>query len=265
MIELLVVIVILAILMAVAAPSFLGQTAKAHASAAKQYLTIGYKAAKADATWAHEGAFGNPTEVAGAINESEPEMHATPGTCPDSAIDNNHSHLVVDNSTHGDTLLLCNDPEHTVYTLKVDATHLTPEITKEVIGNSGEVAGLGTLVPDKYGVINPDYSIAFSGPGEMTDAYSAELGTITEAEALQCQSIDGCSVDPADSGTSLFIEPVIIDTIPLTIANDGRWDFPTEDGSTIGASPQDLTSGAHYFIALIKNGEILTWSYYDAA
>jgi type IV pilus assembly protein PilA len=46
LIELLVVILIIATLMAVAAPSFLGQTGKAQDSTAKQALVIAYKAAK---------------------------------------------------------------------------------------------------------------------------------------------------------------------------------------------------------------------------
>jgi prepilin-type N-terminal cleavage/methylation domain-containing protein len=47
LIELLVVILIIGILIAVAAPSFLGQQEKAYKSAAAQDLTVAYKAAKA--------------------------------------------------------------------------------------------------------------------------------------------------------------------------------------------------------------------------
>src|ERR1035437_1739016 len=49
LVELLVVILIVAVLIAVAAPSFLGQTQKAHDSAAQQELTVAYKAATAAA------------------------------------------------------------------------------------------------------------------------------------------------------------------------------------------------------------------------
>ena len=56
LIELLVVIIIIGILLAVALPSFLGQTEKARVSAAKQELRQAYTAAKAYAT-ENDGSF----------------------------------------------------------------------------------------------------------------------------------------------------------------------------------------------------------------
>lgn len=77
LIELLVVILVIAVLMAVAAPSFLGQTKKAEQSTAKQYLTIAYRTAKAD-TVSREGAWGTAAPLASAINTSEPTLHVVP-------------------------------------------------------------------------------------------------------------------------------------------------------------------------------------------
>jgi prepilin-type N-terminal cleavage/methylation domain-containing protein len=54
LVELLVVILVVAVLLAVAAPSFLGLLGRAHDSAAKQYLTVAWKSARADAV-DHDG------------------------------------------------------------------------------------------------------------------------------------------------------------------------------------------------------------------
>lgn len=82
LIELLVVILIIAILIAVSAPSFLNQTKKAHDSAAKQYLTVAWKAARADAVDNPngQGLYRNSASVAAAIVAGEPELSASSGT-----------------------------------------------------------------------------------------------------------------------------------------------------------------------------------------
>ena len=76
LIELLVVILIIAILIAVAAPSFLGQQAKAQDSSAKQGLTVLYKAAKADSVDNDpQGAWKSGGDLdAKVFDKSEPQM-----------------------------------------------------------------------------------------------------------------------------------------------------------------------------------------------
>lgn len=76
LIELLVVILIIAILIAVAAPSFLGQQDKARDSEAKQQLTVLYKAAKADSIDQSDtqGAFRTGTALVDALEEAEPQL-----------------------------------------------------------------------------------------------------------------------------------------------------------------------------------------------
>jgi prepilin-type N-terminal cleavage/methylation domain-containing protein len=146
LIELLVVILIIGILIAVSAPSFLGQTQKAHDSEAKQYLTVAYKAAKASAT-DRDGQFVttgfDTTALAAAIHDSEPALTVAPvlsGTCS-AAADGNPKHIFVGPGTVADSLEICNDPTHTVWTLTV--THngppiITSEANVALGGGSGD-------------------------------------------------------------------------------------------------------------------------------
>ena len=135
LIELLVVILIVAVLVAIAAPSFLGQTQKAHDSASQQYLVVAYRAATAwavdhngDPAFASyaQGDYATPAGVAAAINASDPELQAFVALhpCP-SVADLIPTHIYVDVASGGD-LVLCNDPNHTVWTLRVINHTLQP-------------------------------------------------------------------------------------------------------------------------------------------
>jgi type IV pilus assembly protein PilA len=73
LIELLVVILIIGILIAVAAPSFLGQQDKAKDSGTKQNLTVAYKASKAAAT-ENNGDYPTAATLVDAFVESEPQL-----------------------------------------------------------------------------------------------------------------------------------------------------------------------------------------------
>jgi prepilin-type N-terminal cleavage/methylation domain-containing protein len=139
LIELLVVILIIGILIAVSAPSFLGQTQKAHDSEAKQYLTIAYRNAVASAT-DRDGSFvtGSFTadDLAAAIQASEPALtvQAVPaGTACTTAADGNPKHVFVstDNTTAAN-LQLCNDPDHRVWLLNVVNHVLQPLSSEDV-------------------------------------------------------------------------------------------------------------------------------------
>jgi prepilin-type N-terminal cleavage/methylation domain-containing protein len=125
LVELLVVILVLAVLVAVAVPPFLGQTEKARESRAKQYLAVAYRAAAADSV-ARDGRFGTAAEVAAAIKASEPELDAATGFCPDDAT-GDPTHIVVDSAaTGGADLELCADPERRVWILVVHNHRLEP-------------------------------------------------------------------------------------------------------------------------------------------
>lgn len=162
LIELLIVILIVGILIAVAAPSFLGQTDKAHDSAAKQYLTIAYKAAKLSTVEEpYSGDYGDATQIAQAINDSEPGLNAYPGTCPtdttlsqtDIVVDDgtfdhdNNSGTAEIPTTGGSNLTICNDPVHKVWTLKVRNHVLMPfESVVVELGGSIPMASAAPVV-----------------------------------------------------------------------------------------------------------------------
>jgi prepilin-type N-terminal cleavage/methylation domain-containing protein len=75
LIELLIVILVIGILIAVAAPSFFGQTGKAQDSAAEQQLVIAYKAAKADSVEnVPQGAWKTGNGLASVIESAEPQL-----------------------------------------------------------------------------------------------------------------------------------------------------------------------------------------------
>jgi prepilin-type N-terminal cleavage/methylation domain-containing protein len=75
LIELLVVILILGILIAIAAPSFLGQQGKANDSVTKQNLALLYKAAKADSVGnSPQGDFKTPAALLPVVIASEPQL-----------------------------------------------------------------------------------------------------------------------------------------------------------------------------------------------
>jgi prepilin-type N-terminal cleavage/methylation domain-containing protein len=79
LIELLIVILVIAILLAVAAPSFFGQSAKAQDSAAKQYLVLAYKSAKASSLEnSPQGGWGDPGNLSEDAFDSEPELSFSP-------------------------------------------------------------------------------------------------------------------------------------------------------------------------------------------
>lgn len=100
LVELLVVILILGILLAVAAPSFLGQTQKAQDSEAKQQLSVAYRAAKA-ASVREQGqgeyvsASFTHAQLAQAIRDSEPGFTTVLG---DQGQNKDPSRIVVDNA-----------------------------------------------------------------------------------------------------------------------------------------------------------------------
>lgn len=78
LIELLVVILIIAILIAVAAPSFLNQKDKAYNSSAQQTLSVVRKSAKAEWTSGQNQSQAYPASLAAALQDGEPQYKIEP-------------------------------------------------------------------------------------------------------------------------------------------------------------------------------------------
>lgn len=146
LIELLVVILVLGILIAVAAPSFLGQTEKATESAAKQNLSVGYRSAKAlsiDSTpqGDYAGYPGGLAALVTALDANEPQLNAQ-------ADDASYAEGEVDVSLAGSTLTLKTRAGDKVCTLSVPANAAPqpiaclapPETYDEIVLAAGPVA-----------------------------------------------------------------------------------------------------------------------------
>ena len=198
LIELLVVILIIAILIAVAAPSFLGQTQKAEDSVTQQYLSISYRAAKA---WAVDGG-GSGSHAqdsfsgfnGAALHGSEPEIDAADGSCPTDATSSS-KHVVVDTTqTSGSTLVICAGNSKTSWTLTSSpATGHRPVLSSDpsgpssapanddfanaqvLSGNSGSVSGtlVGATVEDSLSPPEEDTSDSASYDSNLGDGYDA--------------------------------------------------------------------------------------------
>jgi prepilin-type N-terminal cleavage/methylation domain-containing protein len=97
LVEMLIVVLIVGIIIAVAAPSFLGQTQKAEDSVAKQYLALTYRAAKAEAA-SNDGTY--PADLLTRLRQSEPQTTFDTGTtCTDATASGNH--VLFDTNSNG--------------------------------------------------------------------------------------------------------------------------------------------------------------------
>jgi type IV pilus assembly protein PilA len=143
LIELLVVILVIGILLAVAAPSFLGQQDKAKDSKAKQTLAVVYKSAAADAT-ARDGQFVTSdyaaSELADAIHASEPQF--TVSAVPSSGESTEGAVDVVEAGSDADNLLLVTRSGSGAECALRVVNHQAPVITcAESDGGGGGEAG----------------------------------------------------------------------------------------------------------------------------
>ncbi|MBA3736527.1 MAG: prepilin-type N-terminal cleavage/methylation domain-containing protein [Actinobacteria bacterium] len=188
LVELLIVLVVVGVLIAVAAPSFLGQTQKAHDSVAKQYLTVAYKAATA---WAvdhtggtadascitsaelAQGSYCNVAGVVGVIPAFEPGLTATAGTgsCA-TDVTSDPKHIVVEIAAGGN-LTLCNDPTVRVCRLMLVNYALQPITCGDEVRGSGSVVTESTISLTTSGGLITDATRATNTSGDGLGADSS--------------------------------------------------------------------------------------------
>jgi prepilin-type N-terminal cleavage/methylation domain-containing protein/uncharacterized repeat protein (TIGR02543 family) len=130
LVELLVVILIVGILLAVSAPSFLGQTDKAYDSAAKQYLAIAYRSARAQSVGASslfdtDGTPNGAAALAALIQADEPQMTLGTGPGPQAVADMPSDYVVVDSASSA-TNFVAYDYSQSGKTFCVQATDAAP-------------------------------------------------------------------------------------------------------------------------------------------
>ena len=134
LIELLVVIVILGILIAVAAPTFLRQQTRAQDSRTQQYLATAYKAIGTGTPDANN-LYPSSTSMVSWIQQSEPELTAQRGSC-----------LTQVQTAPQDAVLV--DPSSTSTSLELCARSQSGNVWKLTASNTGVQQLLdGTLVP----------------------------------------------------------------------------------------------------------------------
>jgi prepilin-type N-terminal cleavage/methylation domain-containing protein len=280
LIELLVVILIIGILIAVSAPSFLGQTQKAHDSESKQYLTVAYKAATAyavDGNGASGHVQGSFTGFnAAALTAAEPGLSASAGTCPTDAT-TDPKHITIDTASGG-TLTICNDPNHRVWTLHVVNHTLQPLVLDAAVpvpssGGGGGPAGPSGFTGDTPSgnttVANDDFSnalplsgISDTATGTLTGASVQNGGVHPEEDCNNSAAFDyywGFCEDPTATAWYYWVVPANgiyqIDSVgspaPFDGANPG--DAPVIEAVDLGTNGTNWSSDFTNWVA----------SYYD--
>jgi prepilin-type N-terminal cleavage/methylation domain-containing protein len=137
LIELLVVVLIIGVLIAIAAPSFLGQKAKADDSAAKQYLTISYQNAKSEAA-SNDGAY--PGDLLAKLRANEPQTTFTAGTsCADATQTGNQ--VIFDTIANSPTQLVVYAHSGSGKTFRLSAGNNSAPQIDTVCSSSGTTGG----------------------------------------------------------------------------------------------------------------------------
>lgn len=262
LVELLVVILVIGILVAVAAPSFLGQTEKAHESAAKQHLAVAYKAT-ALARTEGEGSYPAAAALAAYIGLVAPELAVSSGACA-AALGGPDNRVVVSTLTTAVKAVLCAaSSDYTVQrlTAPVNGALAYDELEPRIVFQSGR-DGNQEL-----------YSMRYDGSD-----VKRLTNTPTKAEDQPALSPDGAKVlfERSNPGETHEIYDMSLDgsglrdlTLTTYTANE-RVPTWTADGARIVYAAgsvlrvQDAAPGAATSIVVQTAGEVTTPSFTPA-
>jgi type IV pilus assembly protein PilA len=242
LIELLVVILIIAILAAIALPTFLNQSSKAQDSSAEQALTTGYHEAKA--YWTTNGqAFGTSGALATALQSSEPQKTWAAGSnctqgqvsvnvvsstqmslCTQSASGNNVSLAIRPGQTQERTGTI--GPASPTYTNLV----ANPSFESGLAG-----VGLGNAFPPA--TISTTTAYAYSGSQSMKVSYPP--ATYTDANQMATGWTPALSTGTTYTASLYYISPVAL----------SLYHYFAAEQTSLPASPTTWQRGSLTFVA----------------
>jgi type IV pilus assembly protein PilA len=189
LVELLVVIVVLAVLLAVAAPSFLGHRDKAYDSKAKQHLVLAWKAAKFT-TVEHSGSLPPLSSLLAEMSFSEPTLvfsQAADGT----ALSDPDTTVVIDSddTTSGHFVAYVRSGSGTVFCLVSAASGQHEIYSADDCDSQGPVSGDPDLLP-QFDLDDPPAFVGNPSQARVGSDLIASAGTITganEVRIVPCQ------------------------------------------------------------------------------
>ena len=266
LIELLVVLLVIAILIAVAAPLFRSQTQKAHDSVTQQNLTVAYKEAVA---YAVDGN-GAPGHVQGhfdgftpaVLTRAEPQLAASSGSCPTAAVGLPDNHIVIDTAS-GNNLVMCADPSVRVWTLQVTNGVLQPFPATPFTGPPSAPSDTVSVIPTNLtnvsspsNAYDPNWSsdgnsIYFSyQPGNGDTIVSSPLSSVVPPYTPFVHEADpGNSQPVVRNGVMLFTSP--------RLGPDSLWTVPLNEDPLTQATrvaPADIDGWGGGYATLSYDG-----------
>jgi prepilin-type N-terminal cleavage/methylation domain-containing protein len=242
LVELLIVVLIIGVLIAVAAPSFLGQKGKADDAAAKQYLALTYRAAKAEAA-SNDGTY--PADLLTRLRANAPETTFDTGTtCADAT--QTGDHVLYDTNSTGPNQYVAYSHSQTGKTFRIVAGASTGMKIDTVCDASVSSSGPSTLPSGPSPTVTPGGSQPQVGVPVTVDpgAWTSPDGNPVDVSE-QWQRCDGTSCADITGATGLTYTPSPQDVgqdlrVVITATGDGGATSVNSDplGPVLPAKPE---------------------------
>jgi len=236
LIELIVVVIVLGILLAVVLPNFFGAATSAKDSAAKQYLTIGYRAARAAQAQSTDSSLSLGSLIA-ALQASEPELSFT----SDASAIGQKTIVVATESGRGFTLTDLSSSTKTCMLTADAATNYAPVSAC----TDGQTISFAPIADKRTTDVDFDPGASASSGLPVSYAVTSSGG--------HCTIVSG-KVHLVDAGTC---------TVTASQAGNGSYGaaVPVAQTFTIAASVVALAAGGYDTCALLSTGHVYCWGY----